>query len=73
MKKKEKEYLDLRDQWRKFINGEFMFEEMKFVILMVKKDVFRIDRIYKFYFGFDDSKNLISLFNIFVIYVLIYF
>lgn len=50
-----------------------MFEEMKFVILMVKKDVFRIDRIYKFYFGFDDSKNLILLFNIFVIYVLIYF
>lgn len=70
MKRKEKEYLELRDQWRKLINGESMSEEMKFVTSMVKKDVLRTDRTHKFYSGSDDSKNLISLFNILVTYAL---
>ena len=70
MKRKEKEYYDLRDQWKKLINGESMSEEMKFVTSMVKKDVLRTDRTHKFYSGSDDNKNLISLFNVLVTFAL---
>ncbi|XP_061187762.1 uncharacterized protein LOC133195824 [Saccostrea echinata] len=70
MKRKEKEYFDLRDHWKRLVNGESMSEEMKFVTSMVKKDVLRTDRTHKFYSGSDDNKNLISLFNVLVTFAL---
>lgn len=70
LKKKEKEYFDLREHWKKEIQEDLMSEEMKFVTSMVKKDVLRTDRGHKFYSGSDDNKNLISLFNVLVTFAL---
>ncbi|XP_041378086.1 LOW QUALITY PROTEIN: TBC1 domain family member 25-like [Gigantopelta aegis] len=70
LKRKEREYYDLRDEWKeKFINGS-VTEEVKYVASMVKKDVLRTDRTHKFYAGADDNKNVLSLFHILVTYAL---
>ncbi|KAL5014536.1 hypothetical protein ScPMuIL_008806 [Solemya velum] len=70
MKRKEKEYYKLRDQWREEFSQGTASEEIKYVATMVKKDVLRTDRMHKFYSGADDSRNLISLFHLLVTYSL---
>lgn len=70
MKRKEKEYYKLRDQWREEFSNGCASEEIKYVATMVKKDVLRTDRMHKFYSGADDSRNLIALFHLLVTYSL---
>lgn len=68
LKKKELEYYRVRDQWKEHLVKDTAADEIKNVISVVKKDVLRTDRTYKFYSGSDDSKNIVSLFHILVTY-----
>ena len=70
MKKKENEYLVLRDKWRDLFNSGQASEEAKHVASLVRKDVMRTDRTHKYYSGTDDNKNLKSLFHLLVTYAL---
>lgn len=70
MKKKEKEYFDLRDKWRNLFSSRQVSEEARHVASLVKKDVLRTDRTHKHYSGGDDSKNLVALYNLLVTYAL---
>lgn len=70
MKRKENEYFELRDQWRKLQSSNQLSEEVKHVLSLVKKDVLRTDRTHKYYAGGDESKNLIALYNLLVTYAL---
>ncbi|XP_045164728.2 TBC1 domain family member 25-like [Mercenaria mercenaria] len=70
MKKKEKEYFELRDKWRNLFSTRQVSEEAKHVASLVKKDVLRTDRGHKYYSGGDDSKNLVALYNLLVTYAL---
>ncbi|XP_060595681.1 uncharacterized protein LOC132749798 [Ruditapes philippinarum] len=70
MKKKEKEYFELRDKWRNLFSTRQVSEEAKHVASLVKKDVLRTDRTHKYYSGGDDSKNLVALYNLLVTYAL---
>lgn len=68
LKRKELEYYKVRDQWKEHLVKDTAADEIKNVISVVKKDVLRTDRTYKFYSGSDDSKNIVSLFHILVTY-----
>ncbi|XP_060079188.1 TBC1 domain family member 25-like [Ylistrum balloti] len=68
MKRKENEYYKLRDNWRDVISSGSMTEDIRYITSMVKKDVLRTDRTLKYFAGGDDSKNLLSLFNVLVTY-----
>ena len=70
MKKKEKEYFELRDRWRHLFTTRQVSEEVKHVASLVKKDVLRTDRGHKYYSGGDESKNLVALYNLLVTYAL---
>ncbi|XP_069101136.1 uncharacterized protein [Argopecten irradians] len=70
MKRKENEYYQLRDKWRDIISSGAMTEDIRYITSMVKKDVLRTDRTLKYFAGGDDSKNLLSLFNILVTYAI---
>lgn len=70
MKKKEKEYFELRDKWRKLFSSRQVSDEAKHIASLVKKDVLRTDRTHKYYSGGDDSKNLVALYNLLVTYAL---
>ncbi|XP_033745218.1 TBC1 domain family member 25-like isoform X3 [Pecten maximus] len=70
MKRKENEYYQLRDKWRDIISSGSMTEDIRYITSMVKKDVLRTDRTLKYFAGGDDSKNLLSLFNILVTYAI---
>lgn len=70
MKKKENEYFELRDHWKKLQNTQQLSEEVKHVLSLVRKDVLRTDRTHKYYAGGDESKNLVALFNLLVTYAL---
>lgn len=70
MKKKEKEYFELKDKWRNLFSTGQVSEEAKHVASLVKKDVLRTDRGHKYYSGGDDSKNLVALYNLLVTYAL---
>ena len=70
MKKKENEYFELRDQWRKLQTTHQLSEEVKHVLSLVKKDVLRTDRTHKHYAGGDESKNLVALYNLLVTFAL---
>ncbi|XP_064604846.1 TBC1 domain family member 25-like isoform X2 [Liolophura sinensis] len=70
VKRKEREYYKLRDEWKnRFSNGNIN-EELRFVTSMVKKDVLRTDRTHKFYAGSDENKNVVSLFHILVTFAI---
>ncbi|XP_021340089.1 TBC1 domain family member 25-like isoform X2 [Mizuhopecten yessoensis] len=70
MKHKENEYYKLRDKWRNLISSGSISEDLRYITSMVKKDVLRTDRTLKYFAGGDDSKNLLSLFNILVTYAI---
>ena len=70
MKRKENEYFELRDHWRKLFNEKKVSEDVIHVATLVKKDVLRTDRTHKYYSGGDESKNLIALYNLLVTYAL---
>ncbi|ESO90560.1 hypothetical protein LOTGIDRAFT_62468, partial [Lottia gigantea] len=70
MKRKEKEYYHLREEWKARFSSDTATEEVKYVASMVKKDVLRTDRGHKFFAGSDDNENVVMLFHILVTYAL---
>ncbi|XP_076469269.1 TBC1 domain family member 25-like isoform X2 [Babylonia areolata] len=70
LKRKEREYCRLRDEWKERFSRGATTDEVKHIALMVKKDVLRTDRTHRMYAGGDDNKNVMSLFNILVTYAL---
>lgn len=73
LKRKEREYHSLRDEWKERFARGSTTEEVKHIAMMVKKDVLRTDRTHRMYAGGDDNnlnKNVLSLFNILVTYAL---
>ncbi|CAI9739952.1 Hypothetical predicted protein [Octopus vulgaris] len=68
LKRKEQEYYKVRKQWKAHLETDTASDEIKNIISVVKKDVLRTDRTYKFYAGSDDSNNILSLIHILVTY-----
>ncbi|XP_055342876.1 LOW QUALITY PROTEIN: TBC1 domain family member 25-like [Paramacrobiotus metropolitanus] len=68
MKRKSKEYYDLREKCQKSIRDD----QLPHISIsnLVKKDVLRTDRSQKFYAGSDDNKNIVALYHILTTYAL---